>query len=59
MFAPGLACPALGSLPPDRRAVLRQDVEVDELKGPHLGVQFPRSDSHGGLLDDLDYVTFL
>ena len=59
VFGPGLACPALGSLPRHRYALVRQDVDVDELKGTHFGVQLPSPDAHGGLLDDLDDVTFL
>lgn len=44
---------------PGRGAFLRQQVNIDELKGAHFVVQLPRPGPHRGLLNDMDDVSFL
>lgn len=45
--------------PPGWGALIRQQVDIDELKGADFVVQLPSPRPHRGLLDDVDNVTFL
>lgn len=45
--------------PPDGGALIRQQVDVDELEGAHFVVELPGPGPHRGLLNDVDEVTFL
>lgn len=60
-FGFGFGSTALVSVlfPPGWRAVFRQQVDVDELKGAHFVVELPCPDSNRRLLNDVDGVSFL
>lgn len=47
------------AFPPGRRAVFRQKVDVDELKGAQFVVKLPCPGSNRRLLNDVDEVSFL
>lgn len=47
------------TFPPRWGALVRQEVDVDELKGAHLVIKLPCPCPHRGLLNDVDDVTFL
>lgn len=58
-FGFGSAGVTAAVFPPGWGALVRQEVDVDEFKGAHLVVELPRPRPHGGLLDDVNDVTFL
>lgn len=45
--------------PEFRPTRLLQEVDVDELEGSHLVTEDARPNTHGGLADDVDHVTYL
>jgi len=55
-FGFGSAVLAVAASPPDRRALIGQQVDVDELKGAHFVVELPRPGPHRRLLNDVDDV---
>lgn len=55
----GPAAFAVAAFPPGWRRLIRQKVDVDELEGSHFVVELSCPGSHGGLVDDVDNVTFL
>lgn len=50
---------AVAVSPPGRGALVRQQVDVDELKGAHFVVELPSPGPHRRLLNDVDDVSFL
>ncbi len=54
-----LAVVVAAASPPDRWALFRQQVDVNELKGAHFVVELPCPGPNRGLLNDVDDVTFL
>lgn len=57
-FGFGSAAPVAVS-PPGRGALVRQQVDVDELKGAHFVVELPCPGPCRWLLNDVDDVSFL
>lgn len=58
-FEFGFVVLAVAASPPGRGALVRQEVDIDELKGAHFVVELPCPGPNRGLLDDVDDVSFL
>ena len=55
----GLLALAATALRPGWGALIGEQIDVDELEGAHLVVEFPCPGAHWRLVDDVDDVAFL